>query len=393
MDNKFDTVVVGAGIAGLLTALRLSGGGQKVLVIEKNKIGSGSTFSSHGMIHSGALYVQHHGHIVKNCQEAQKAYSTLLGDAEIPCEPSVYIAAKNSMSDFVKHLDMYGFDHEPIAINKVPELNQKMVRDYEMLTLKERVFSPEMILKLVTSYCLAKNVRFVLGAGFPRIASKNGKIVGIKIGLNELLACKNVVIASGLGTMQVLQSFNSAYCEFLKSRLDMMVSFPNSELQRGIIFAELDKPILMPAKNNSVLGSLFGGIQPPIGGERSFSVDFDKAKLLYEMVKLLFNDKILNVGGSQFFMAGKTDYVGDANTEKGFINPGYHIINHGDLDKISGLYTVITGKMTLAFHASKSVSELILKDRLNLIINPANKTKSPKQMFTVEPWVKPGKID
>ena len=38
-----DTVIVGSGIAGLSTAYELSGQGQKVVVLDRGKIGSGMT--------------------------------------------------------------------------------------------------------------------------------------------------------------------------------------------------------------------------------------------------------------------------------------------------------------------------------------------------------------
>ena len=50
--TKYDTIIIGAGIAGLFTALRLSKNGQKVLVVEKDKIGNGATIANHGTIHS-----------------------------------------------------------------------------------------------------------------------------------------------------------------------------------------------------------------------------------------------------------------------------------------------------------------------------------------------------
>jgi flavin-dependent dehydrogenase len=36
-ENKYNTIIVGGGIAGLTSAAYLSRGGQKVLLIEKNK--------------------------------------------------------------------------------------------------------------------------------------------------------------------------------------------------------------------------------------------------------------------------------------------------------------------------------------------------------------------
>ena len=42
-DAEADTVIIGSGIAGLSTAYELSGHGQKVIVLDRGKIGSGMT--------------------------------------------------------------------------------------------------------------------------------------------------------------------------------------------------------------------------------------------------------------------------------------------------------------------------------------------------------------
>jgi len=382
----FDSIIIGGGIAGLLTAIRLSMAGKKVLVIDKDKIGSGSTSSNHGMVHSGALYTSQHGHIVKQCQEAQKAFSELLHNAEIPCNDSVYISSLEKLNQFTSKLDTYGYSYKYLSNDAVPELNKKALKKYKMISIKERIFSSEEILKILTSHCLNNNVSFLLGIKINNLLISEGKIKGINYGLNKVITSSNVIIACGLGTTQLLRSFRSYYCKWLKSRLDMMVYLPHASLKRGLIFADLDKPILMPAINNSSLGSYFGGIQPIIQGDRKFAVDFDKAKDLIDMINLYFNKELVNSKDSHLYMCGKTDFTGSKHTEKGFINPGFHIIDHHQYDKIEGLYTIITGKMTLAFHASREVCEKILKTKLELVIPDKKVIQLNKDMFTVAPW-------
>lgn len=385
MGNKFDTIIVGAGIAGLLTAMRLSQKGQRVLIVEKDKIGSGSTISNHGMVHSGALFIRQHGHIVNNCKEAQGLFLNLLTKAEIPTRDSIYISKKSYNVDLTKLLEQNDFDYKSISINEIQEVKPEIAKKYKFISLKERVFSSSKILLILTSYCLANKVEFLLGTKVSKIIKKSKRVKGVIVG-GSLFLSNNVVVATGLGTTQLLQTFNSYYCQFLKSRLDMMVYLPGASLSRGFVFVELDKPILMPANPSGSLGSYFGGIQPQIRGERKFPVDFDKARLLIEMINLYFNSKIVKTHGAQFFMCGKTDYIGDKYTEKGFINPGFYIIDHRKFDEIEGLYTVITGKMTLAFHASKTVADMILRTDLDLQINQSTRIPVQTNTIAVEPW-------
>lgn len=386
MSNRYNTIIVGGGIAGLLTALRLAQAGQRVLVIEKDRIGTGATFSNHGMVHSGALYVRQHGHVVRSCQEAQEAFSVLVPSAEIATDDSLYIAAKNDIDEFTEKLDAYNFSYTATSLHDAPEVNANVLVEYQAILLKERVFSSKKILEEMLSACLAVGVEFSLGSKVSKILRESGKVRGVIVGLEQTILCDNLVIATGLGLTQLLKSIDSYYCQFLKSRLDMMVYLPHSTLKRGLIFADLDKPIIMPAKHNTALGSFFGGVQPPINGDRKFPVEFGKSQLLVDMMNTYFDHTIVNTQDAVFYTCGKTDYTGNDTTEKGFIDPGFHIINHKEKDNIEGLYSVITGKMTLGFHASKAVADYILKIDNALIINETQRANIPQEMLTVEPW-------
>lgn len=54
--DKFDVVVVGGGIGGVCTAICLAESGQRVLLLEKDLLGSGASGSTVFQVHSGAKY-------------------------------------------------------------------------------------------------------------------------------------------------------------------------------------------------------------------------------------------------------------------------------------------------------------------------------------------------
>lgn len=382
----YDTIIIGSGIAGLLTALRLSLSGQTVLIVDKDKIGTGSTMSNHGMVHSGALFVRQHGHVVKHCQEAQPAFTELLSEAEIACEGAIYIAKQDELEEFTKRLYEHSFAYHPVKRNALSELSENIDDSYHFISIKERAFSSKKILSLLVSYCTAQGITFLTGTKVQKILIKGNKVTGIQIGKDEVITASHIIISAGLGTTQLLETFNSYYCKDLKSRLDMMVYLPQAKLKRGFIFAELHRPILIPAIDNTVLGSYFGGIQPIIKGERKFAVNYDKAHNLMSQIKTFFNEAFVNTEETQIYMCGKTDYVGTEKAEKGFINPGFHIIDHSNEDSIKNLYTIVTGKMTLAFHASQLVAEYVLGTKVPLVIPKQKRTKNAEELVTVEPW-------
>jgi hypothetical protein len=172
----------------------------------------------------------------------------------------------------------------------------------------------------------------------------------------------------------------------------MMIHFPGARITRGLIFTALDSPVVMPAIGGGALASFFGGVQPPIAGCRAFPVDLGKATtLLHESIHAL-GPAILDPEGAVAFVAGKTDYVWSAHAEKGVVNPGYHVIDHAMVDDLYGLHTVVTGKMTLGFHASKTVADAILGTDLPLVIHPEAAPDTPAGLLSVEPWARPAQL-
>jgi len=63
-----------------------------------------------------------------------------------------------------------------------------------------------------------------------------------------------------------------------------------------------------------------------------------------------------------------------------------------DKFNIEGLYTIVTGKMSLVFHASKSAVEKILDKDMELIVKSKMKAFIPGKMLAVEPWSSPERI-
>jgi len=390
--DTVDTIVIGGGIAGLLTALRLARSGQHVALVEADRLGSGATCANHGMLHSGALYARRHGHIVRHCQQAHPAFSALLGTAELPTEDAVYILPPTEAVEFLFHLDTHGITHHQLTPDDVPELRRSVTTTHVLITVRERVFSSRRIIATLAAQCLAAGVTILTGNAIDRITHSAGRVTGVILGAVEHVPAASVVIAAGTGTPELLTRIASRHRQLLKSRLDMMVHLPAARFRRGLIFAALDPPIVMPAPGGGALSSFFGGVQPEIAGRRDFPVDVIKAPLLLREMDQVLTPGTIDPGRASAYVAGKTDYVGTIHAENGVVNPGCHVIDHTQGDNLRGLYTVITGKMTLGFHASKDVTDTILGTDTPLLIEPQEPTAIPTGLLAVEPWAPPTRI-
>ena len=360
--------------------------------MEADRLGSGATCANHGMLHSGALYARRHGHVVRHCQQAHPAFSALLGTAELPVADAVYVLRPTETTEFLTHLDTHGITHHRLAPDDVPELRRSVTARHALLAIGERVFSSRRIIATLTAQCLAAGVTILTGNKVDRITHSPGRVTGVVLGAAERLHAACVVIATGTGTPELLARINSRHRSLLQSRLDMMVHFPGAHLRRGIIFADLDRPVVMPAPGGGALASFFGGVQPEITGRRSFPVDVTQAALLVREMDQVLTPGTIDPDRASAYVAGKTDYVGTIHAENGIVNPGYHVINHAQGDNLRGLYTVITGKMTLGFHASKNVADAILGTDTPLLIEPQQTTAIPAGLLAVEPWAPPARI-
>jgi hypothetical protein len=329
---------------------------------------------------------------VRHCQQAHPAFSALLGTAELPVEDAVYVLPATETAEFLFHLDTHGITHHRLAPDEVPELRRSVATTHVLIAIRERVFSSRRIIATLTAQCLAAGVTILTGNKIDRITHSVDRVTGVVLGAAEHLHATSVVIATGTGIPELLARIGSRHRPLLKSRLDMMVHLPAARVRRGLIFAALDRPVVMPAPGGGALASFFGGVQPEIAGRRGFPVDVTKAALLLREMDQVLTPGTIDPGRASAYVAGKTDYVGTIHAENGIVNPGFHVIDHAHSDNLRGLYTVITGKMTLGFHASKNVADAILGTNLPLLIEPQETTAIPAGLLAVEPWAPPARI-
>jgi len=115
--HDIDTAVIGAGMCGVITAAFLAAKGQKVVVLEANRTGSGQTGNTtakitaqHGLFYS--KMIKTHGHdatasYVAANQKAVQQYIDLASSLSIPCDMQILPAALYTDSQDAKLEEEY----------------------------------------------------------------------------------------------------------------------------------------------------------------------------------------------------------------------------------------------------------------------------------------------
>jgi glycerol-3-phosphate dehydrogenase len=362
-----DVIVIGGGIAGLLTSVRLADQGLSVVCLDELDFAGGSTAAMHGMVHSGAMYVERHPEIVHRCREAYACFATLFPTAFVPSDHTVYAVRAERQQEFATLFQRHGLGYRALAGSDVPEFRPEFARTVTAFEVPERVVSPQRILAQLTAECAARGVVLYPRTAVEEITTIQGQVTGVRLGRDQRLTASIVVLCAGMGSRHLLSGLGSRHQTQLHSRASVMVR-ARTTLRRGLAVLDEPGPVIMLNATGDGLISAYGGDQPAVDKSYQRHLDLAQLKVLKDRCTEVLDPGAIRISDGVAYMGVKTDYTGSRLTEKNAINPDFKVIDHSDSEAIGGLYTVIPGKSTLAFHASRSVVEHIVHKDVDLIV-------------------------
>jgi glycine/D-amino acid oxidase-like deaminating enzyme len=386
----YDFIIVGAGIAGIFTAMRLAAAGAKVALFERTLVGSEASGGNHGLIHRGALYLEDHPEIVNACGEAIELFRSTFPNAVRGESCSWYWGEPDLVGRFKKSAQNNGIpyaDVETAAVQRILRPNDALQACVEVPDL---VVSARQILVQSTQACLNLGVDIILSP-VNSILVRGRKAVGVSLGVRETISCRRgVVLCAGLGLHELTMKASPNVFARLTSRLCPMLAYDNIGLTRPVYSLKRNELALAPtADGGTVLVSLFGGFQPPVHRYApktavSLAITAGIANKLNTVA-----EGLLDIRTGRAYNCSKTEaYSGGAFC--GPTNPAPVIFNHAVSDGISNLWTLVPGKLTLAFHGSQRLVQNVLggSQSLHLPIIPPNECHSSADLMVAEsPWV------
>jgi glycine/D-amino acid oxidase-like deaminating enzyme len=386
--DEYDCAVVGGGVVGLMTALRLGSAGWRVIVIERDHLGAGATLSNHGVVHSGALFAQLHPEIVPSCYAAQAAYAASFPECVIDTELAWYLGTPERVAAFQLAWDQLGIPHAAVGAGDLESLlRAPAASGVHAAAVREVIISTRSLIEVLASRCLAVNVEIVTSAGAVDLVAGEAGVEGVTVGGTGMIRSRHVVLCCGIGAHALLQACGSGLVSRLKSRLDMMVSFPDIALQRPLLGLEYGWPTIAPARGGIALASRYGAPQPAVDRPGRWPVRVSEAMALVTELNTRLQPGIVDFDSSYAWVCSKTEYSAGTSDEWG-VEPNFAVIDHGEAEGIKQLWTVLPGKMTLALHASRDLASRLMQLELALpllapTMAPPN---APTDLVAVSPW-------
>jgi glycine/D-amino acid oxidase-like deaminating enzyme len=386
-----ECVVVGGGIAGLLAALRLALAGARVLLLERDQLGSGATIGNQGTIHSGAFYAQLHPEITSACQQAQRAYRAAFPDAVLPMRRSWYLASPQRITALQPLWDAQSIGYQPIDQAATQSLlRPEAAVGLACVAIQDTLVASRQLTVNLAQRCLDAGVTIEIATPVRELLLHDGRAAGVTLGASQRVTAELVVVCCGVGTHPLMQRIGANLHQRLKSRLDLMVAFPNMRLERAVFCLDYGGLTLAPTTAGLVLASRYGGTQPWIKRPGRWPVPVQAALELREQLARTVTNGLLDLGAGRAYVCSKTEVAAGASDPWG-VEPNYAVIDHRTEDGLGGLWTVLPGKMTLALHASHTLAARITGSvpPFDLPPPPSIIHHQTPALVAAEPWLAP----
>jgi hypothetical protein len=386
----YDYVIVGGGISGLMTALRLASGGVRVGLFEQGALGSEASTSNHGMIHSGALYAELHPDVAALCLEANTLFRHTFADAILPLEATWYFARAQRLAHFQQLWRRQGIPFGEVERSTWEAVLQSdPTHSLACAALPDVVVSPRRILVELVQACLEAGVELAPRTAVHELLVQHGAATAIRVGLRETVSAHQVILCAGLGVLPFLQQVGSRAVEHLRSRLGLMVLFENVRLNRALLCLEPGGPTVAPTYGSPVLVSLFNGVQPPLRRAGKWPVVASQVTEVVTQTRTYLHADLLALETGRAYVCSKTELA--VGTTARATRPAFVCLNHARIDGIRQLWSLLPGKWTLSFHATHRLVSQMLREPVGLGLPFQTPTVSAaaEALVATEPWWDP----
>jgi glycerol-3-phosphate dehydrogenase len=356
MPGDVDVVVVGGGATGAGVLRDLAMRGLRALLVERGDFGSGTSGRYHGLLHSGARYVESDPISARHCIEENRVLRRI-APATIEPTGGYFVATPDDPEDYLERFPSAcaaaGIEAEPVPLDRLfrdePLLNREIRAAYRV---PDASLEPwELIDANLTSArehgAAARRYQAVIG--FERAA--DGAVTAVHIrdersGERATIACRAVVSATGAwaGKVAALAGATLAMSPGKGSMLILNRRMTSAVVNR--LAPPGDGDILVPVHTVCILGTTDITVQDP--DELEITHQEIEALLLdgERLVPGLSGARVLRAYAGARPLYDASDLGGPHHDESREISRAHHVIDHGTRDGVGGYWSIVGGKLT-----------------------------------------------
>ncbi|MBA2631721.1 MAG: FAD-dependent oxidoreductase, partial [Chloroflexi bacterium] len=354
---EVDVVVVGGGATGAGALRDLAMRGLRALLVERGDFTSGTSGRYHGLLHSGARYVESDPVSARHCAE-ENAVLRHIAPATIEPTGGYFVATPDDPDDYLDRFPAAcaaaGIEAEPMPLDGLfraePLLSREIRAAYRV---PDASLEPwELVdanLASAREYG-ADAWRYHEVIGFDR--SSGGAVVAVRVrdlheGEERTVACRAVVSAAGAWAGKVA-ALAGARLEMRPGKGSMLIL--NRRLTTAVVNRLAppgDGDILVPVHTVCILGTTDITVPDP----DDVHVTRDEVEALLadgeRLVPGISGARVLRAfaGSRPLYDAGELDRTA-GHDESREISRAHHVIDHGDRDGVDGMWSIVGGKLT-----------------------------------------------
>jgi len=354
---EVDVVVIGGGATGAGVLRDLAMRGVSALLVERGDFTSGTSGRYHGLLHSGARYVESDPVSARHCIE-ENAVLRRIAPATIEPTGGYFVVTPDDPDDYLERFPAAcaaaGIDAEPVELDDLfraePLLNRQIRAAYRV---PDASLEPWELVDANLASARehgASAHRYMSVIGFER-ATDDGAVTAVRVrdersGEERTIGCRAVVSAAGAWAGKIA-GLAGARLEMSPGKGSMLIL--NRRMTTAVINRLAppgDGDILVPVHTVCILGTTDITVPDP----DDVQVTRDEVTALLadgeRLVPGIGSARILRAyAGSRPLYDASALEDGQHEESRG-ISRAHHVIDHGRRDGVDGLWSIVGGKLT-----------------------------------------------
>lgn len=368
--TEVDVVVIGGGATGAGVLRDLAMRGLRATLVERGDFASGTSGRYHGLLHSGARYIESDPLSARHCIE-ENAVLRRIAPGTIEPTGGYFVATPDDPDDYVERFAAgcatAGIEAEPVPLDELfraePLLNREIRAAYRVpdASLEPWELVDGTLASAREHGAQAHRYRPVIG--FAR--ESDGTISAVQTrdarsGEEHWIACRAVISAAGAWAGKVA-ALAGAQLHMSPGKGSMLIL--NRRLTSAVINRLAppgDGDILVPVHTVCILGTTDITVDDPdqahVTGDEVTALLADGERL----VPGLSRSRVLRAYAGSRPLYDAAEFSGSGHhDESREISRAHHVIDHGTRDGVGGLWSIVGGKLTTYRLMARDVVDVV----------------------------------